>query len=105
MASGNGNPEPRYCRYIENLIGPATVTCLPLEAFGAYRFQVPPSPRLEENLTEAYTTLELLSEVTIKIDEFEDRLEQETIKGNLLLFDKVLAAIGDTMADGATVGS
>lgn len=93
------NPEESDVKYVEALIGRDTVNTLPMETLEAYRDHGEPESRLEDEIEDAQTTLDQLSETGIDLEAATSRLEKEGVKkfedgydGLLEALDKKLAA-------------
>lgn len=84
---------------IRDLIGPATIACLPLEAFSDHTLEGVSRRSLEEKASDAHKTLDLLSTVGVRVEELVDQLEQEIIKEKLLVFDDILSTIEDIVIE------
>jgi transaldolase len=87
------NPNAADTMYVEPLIGPDTVTTLPLETLHAYRDHGRPALRLGEGRPEAHQTLRHLAEVGIDLDQVARELEEEGIVKFVAPFDEILQAI------------
>jgi transaldolase len=79
-STGTKNPSYSDVKYIEPLIGPETISTMPIETLNAYRDHGDPASRIEDGLDEALKTLEDLREVGIDLDEATSRLEEEGIE-------------------------
>jgi transaldolase/glucose-6-phosphate isomerase len=87
------NPEYSDVKYVEPLIGPATVNTLPLETLTAYREHGKPASRLEEAPQEAYRVLEGLQQAGIDLDAITQELEDEGVKKFSQAFEKLMSAL------------
>ncbi len=80
-------------KYIEALIGPATINTVPFETLNAYRDHGNPENRLVENLSEALQNLESLREMKIDLQKLTLQLENEGVQKFALSYDKLIAAL------------
>lgn len=87
------NPAYSDIKYIEELIGPATVNTVPPETINAYRDHGKPQLSLEENLYAANRVMACLPELGINIDILTQQLEDEGIAKFNEPFDKLMAAL------------
>lgn len=87
------NPAYPDVMYVEPLIGPETVTTLPIETLDAYRDHGDPAPRIGEGAREAREALRLLAEAGIDIDEATQRLENEGVEKFIAPFDTLAASL------------
>jgi len=85
------NPEYSDVKYIEALIGPATVNTVPLETLAAYRDHGQPEARLEQDLAEVRRVIARLPELGIDIDQLTRQLEDEGVAKFNQPFDKLMA--------------
>lgn len=92
-STGNKNPAYNDLKYIEPLIGPETVSTVPLETINAYREHGNPKPRLEANLKQALMVLDILKDLGINIDIITQQLEDEGVKKFIEPFDKLIFSI------------
>jgi transaldolase len=67
-STGTKNPAYGPLKYVEDLIGPETITTLPPETLEAYRKQGDPALRVQEGVERARITLDRLAQVGIDID-------------------------------------
>jgi transaldolase len=81
-------------KYVEALIGPATVNTAPLETLDAYRDHGDPKARLEQDVEEARSVLERLPELNISIDDVTRQLEDEGVAK----FNEPLDKLMETLA-------
>jgi NADH dehydrogenase len=74
--------DPRYrdVMYVEELIGPDTVTTMPPATFEAFRDHGQTRPTLESDLDDARQTLAALAGLGVSLDELADRLLREGIR-------------------------
>lgn len=87
------NPNYRDVLYVEELIGPDTVNTIPAATFDAFRDHGRPRASLQENLDEAYETLEALRQTGISLQETTETLLDEGVKLFADAFDKLLSAV------------
>ena len=95
--ASTGTKNPRYSdvKYIEELIGPDTVSTVPLETLAAYRDHGDPHPRLEERIADAAWSLERLEKMGIRIAQMTQRLEDEGIEKFNQPFDKLMENLAE----------
>ena len=82
-STGTKNPAYRDVLYVEELIGPATVTTLPLETIAAFAHhgQIRGSTLTEESaVADSARTLEALAEARIKMESVAEELESAGVK-------------------------
>ncbi len=89
------NPEYSDVKYVEPLIGRATVNTIPLETLNAYRQHGQPASRLEQAPQEAHRVLESLQQVGINLDALTQELEDEGVKKFSQAFEKLMASLQD----------
>jgi transaldolase len=87
------NPAYSDVMYVEDLIGPKTVTTLPLETIEAYRDHGKPAPRLEEGMDQARQQLSRLAELGISMDRVVEQLEEEGVQKFIKPYDALLNAL------------
>jgi transaldolase len=97
-STGTKNPDDSDVKYVEPLIGPETVTTMPLETLEAYRDHGNPAPRLEEHLGRAYETLASVANVGIDLAAVSAQLEREGIEKFSTPFDHLLGSLNDKIA-------
>ncbi len=85
-------------KYVEALVGPDTVTTLPLPTLLAYRDHGKPQPRVADSLDWARTTASQLAAVDIDLDAAARRLEREGIEKFKVPFDRLIAQIDNARA-------
>jgi transaldolase/glucose-6-phosphate isomerase len=88
------NPEYSDVKYVEALIGPATVNTVPTETLNAYRDHGNPAPRLKDETEEAQRDLDLLPRVGIDIDAVTQQLEEEGVEKFNKPFDRLMETLG-----------
>jgi transaldolase len=87
------NPAYPDTKYIEPLIGPETINTVPIETLEAYRDHGNPQRTLDQNVREAYQTLEDLSSLGIDLDAATQRLEEEGVEKFVGAHDRLIAAL------------
>ncbi len=87
------NPEYSDIKYVEALIGPDTVTTLPLATIEAYRDHGQPAPRLTANMPEAEAVLADLNKVGIDFAALARQLETEGVAKFIASYRQLLAAL------------
>ena len=87
------SPEYPDVKYVEALIGPATINTLPRKTFDAYRDHGEPAPRLETGLEAAREVMKSLREVGIDIDRVTEQLETEGVEKFNRPYDALLATL------------
>jgi len=97
-STGTKNPDDSDVKYIESLIGPDTVSTIPLETFEAYRDHGVPKQSLEESVADAACILARLPEFGINADKIEQQLEDEGVEKFNKPFDKLMATLADRVA-------
>ncbi|MCR8557893.1 transaldolase [Mucilaginibacter sp. BJC16-A38] len=94
-STSSKNPAFKDTKYVEALIGPATVDTVPLETIEAFRDHGIAENTLETGLAEATEILEKLKTAGIDIDKLTQQLEDEGIEKFNKPFEKLLQAIED----------
>lgn len=92
-STGTKNPDYRDVKYIEALIGPETVTTVPVETLEAYRDHGAPKARLEKDVALAARVLARLPELGIHLDQVTQQLEDEGVAKFIQPFDRLMAAL------------
>ena len=92
-STGTQNPDYSDVKYVEALIGPATVNTVPLETLDAYRDHGEPEARLEQDVKKARWVLERLPELGISIDKVTRQLEDEGVEKFDKPFDKLMETL------------
>jgi transaldolase/glucose-6-phosphate isomerase len=87
------NPAYSNVKYVEALIGPGTVSALPLETLNAYRDHGDPAPRLEEDGKQALRELYKLAEVGIDLEQATQQLENEGVQKFIKPFDDLMETL------------
>jgi transaldolase/glucose-6-phosphate isomerase len=92
-STGTKNPHYRDVMYLEELIGPETVSTVPPATLEAFRDHGHPEFRLTEGIEEAKLTLLDLQREGISLKELTDRLLEEGLQSFNEAFDRLLAAV------------
>ena len=92
------NPDYSDIKYVETLIGRATINTIPLETLDAYRDHGKPASQLEEGTEEAYRILEALRQAGIDLDALTQQLEDEGVAKFSQAFEQLMAALRDKRA-------
>ena len=92
-STGAKNPSYRDVVYIEELIGPDTVTTIPPATFEAFRDHGRPRASLVEDVEAAADTMATLGEVGISMKDVTDKLLIEGVKLFSDAFGKLLEAV------------
>lgn len=87
------NPDYSDTIYVDPLIGPDTVSTMPLETLKAYREHGNPSNRLEETFSVIKSNFEQLKKLQIDIDKVTQQLEDEGVKKFSVSFDKLIESL------------
>jgi transaldolase len=87
------NPTYSDTKYIEPLIGPATINTLPVETLDAYRDHGQPHLTLENDISHAYHVLNKLSLVGIDIDGATQQLEHEGVEKFVSALDRLMLSL------------
>lgn len=80
-------------KYVEPLIGPATVNTLPLETLRAYHDHGAPAARLAGHVEEADETIRALAALSVDIEAVAARLLEEGVEKFVQPYDALLAAL------------
>ena len=97
-STGTKNKAFADVKYVEALIGPATVNTMPLETLEAYRDHGQPASRLTENLPDAQRKLDQLASLGIDLEQIATDLEAEGIEKFVTPFKKLFAALEEKRA-------
>ncbi len=92
------NPAYSDVKYVEALIGPDTVTTLPLKTLAAYRDHGRPAERLTKGIPEAQATLAKLAELQIDLAAATQQLEEEGVKKFVQAFEQLLTTLAQQRA-------
>lgn len=87
------NPMYRDTKYIEPLIGPDTINTLPVETLDAYRDHGQPQLSLEQNISQAYHTLNKLSLVGIDLDRATQQLEEAGVEKFVSALNRLMLSL------------
>ncbi len=92
-STGTKNPCYSDVKYIEPLIGPDTVTTMPLETLDAYRDHGQPASRLAENFQRSLLAFRKLRELGLEMPQITDQLEEEGVRKFVEPYDRLMAAL------------
>lgn len=92
-STGTKNPQYSDIKYIEPLIGPGTVSTMPLETLRAYDDHGEPAVRLKDDQAPASAVLKTLATLGIDLREVTDRLLDEGIEKFVQPFDTLFEVI------------
>lgn len=92
-STGTKNPRYRDVMYVEELIGPETVTTVPPATLEAFRDHGRPESRLTEGIEEANETLNELQQAGISLNELTDRLLEDGLQSFSDAFDRLLKSV------------
>jgi transaldolase len=92
-STGTKNPEYDEIKYVQSLIGPQTVSTMPLETLEAYERDGVPRASLTEGLTAAQEPLDKLEILGIPLDHLTDQLLAEGIDKFVRPFDATFREI------------
>src|SRR5207249_4938067 len=88
------NAKLAYQRYVEELIGPATVNTIPPATFEAFRDHGRPRPSLTEEVDGAFDTMATLAEAGIAMKDVTAKLLAQGVQLFADAFEKLLTAVG-----------
>ncbi len=93
--ASTGTKNPRYSdvRYIEELIGPDTVSTIPPATMDAFRHHGKPRTSIEEDVAEARQAMTELEQVGISLDQITDQLTTDGVRLFSDAADKLFGAI------------
>ncbi len=97
-STGTKNPAYSDVRYVEELIGPDTVTTLPQTTIDAFQDHGRLARTIDQHLDEAYRTVEQLEASGIRLNEVTDALLAQGVASFVAALDKLEAAIGQKQA-------
>jgi transaldolase len=98
-------PKERDVRYVEALIGRDTINTMPPKTLAAFRDHGDPTPKLEDGLDDARTTLSELEELGIKLETVSHELEDDGVRKFIEPFDHLHAELERKLAgEHATAG-
>ncbi len=92
------NPAYSDVKYIEALIGPETVSTIPLKTLAAYRDHGRPAERLTQGIPEAQATLAKLAELQIDLEAAMQQLEEEGVQKFIKAFDSLMQTLQQAAA-------
>jgi transaldolase/glucose-6-phosphate isomerase len=95
LSASTGTKNPAYPKtmYIDDLIGPDTVTTVPDETLRAYLQSGKPRLSLAEGSKQAQERLEMLSKLGISLEDITDRLAAKGVASFASDFDRLLEAL------------
>jgi transaldolase/glucose-6-phosphate isomerase len=99
-STGTKNPGYRDVVYVEELVGPDTVTTIPPATLDAFRDHGRPRASLTEDVDSARDTLAALAEIGISLKEVTGTLLDEGVRLFSNAFEKLLQAIDEQKATG-----
>ncbi len=94
-STSSKNPKYGDLLYLEQLIGPDTVTTVPPATLAAFREHGRVEPTLERNLEQANDILTSLAQLDIPFQRITGRLLQDGLRLFTISFDKLVGAVGD----------
>jgi transaldolase len=97
-STGTKNPHYSDVMYVEPLVGPDTVTTLPMETLEAYRDHGKPAARLRDGRREAHAVLRRLGEAGIDLTAITGELEEQGVAKFVEPFERLMAALRDKRA-------
>ncbi|NIQ38725.1 MAG: bifunctional transaldolase/phosoglucose isomerase [Proteobacteria bacterium] len=97
-STGVKNPQYRDVMYVEELIGPDTVSTVPPATLDAFRDHGRPRLSLSENLDEATRQLESLRDLGIDLDAITCQLKDEGVDAFAKPFDSLMEALAKKKA-------
>jgi transaldolase len=103
-STGTKNPAYSDVLYIDELVGPETVTTVPAKTLEAYADHGNPRPRVVEGIEDARALMNQLEEVGVDMQQVTDELITEGVKTFEDAFDKLLMTI-KAKAGGVAAGS
>jgi len=92
-STSHKNPDYSDLKYVEALIGPNTVSTIPLKTLEAYRNHGVPESLLETNLEEASMVLSELSKAGIDLKEITEKLETDGVDKFIQSYDKLIEVL------------
>lgn len=99
---GTKDPEYSDVKYVDSLVGPDTVSTLPLKTFEAYRDHGDPADRLETGLDAAISVPQKLSALGIDLGNISAALEAEGVDKFVKPFDSLHRALARRTGLGST---
>ena len=97
-STGNKNPDYSDVKYVEALIGPDTVSTIPVKTLAAFRDHGIPQSRLDLDLGSAAGVLDNLLELGISIDAITMQLEDEGVEKFNKPFDNLIEKFTEAKA-------
>jgi len=97
-STGTKDPSYRPTLYIEELIGPETVTTAPDATIDAFRTDGAVAPTLTAGIEEARERLASLAEQGVDLDEITAALERDGVEQFTRAYEGMIAAIADKRA-------
>jgi transaldolase len=97
-STGTKDPSYRPTLYIEELIGPETVTTAPDATIDAFRTDGAVAPTLTAGIEEARERLASLAEQGVDLDEITAALERDGVEQFARAYEDMIAAIADNRA-------
>lgn len=93
------NPAYPDTLYIDELIGPETVNTMPPKTIEAFRDHGTLAYTLEQDVDDAYMTLDNLAELQISLDDITEQLQLEGVEKFAASFEDLMGAIADKQAE------
>jgi transaldolase len=93
------NPSYSDVKYVEPLIGPATINTMPIETINAYRDHGRPALRLESEVEKARESLARLADLGIDIDALTQALEDEGIEKFVKPYDRLMKILAEKIRE------
>jgi transaldolase/glucose-6-phosphate isomerase len=100
-STGTKNKDYSDVLYVEELIGPNTVNTVPPATLDAFREHGHPKLTLETDLDGAHETMQTLEKVGVSMKAATDELTADGVKLFADAFDKLLAAVKESVAKSA----
>jgi transaldolase len=97
------NPAYSDTKYIDALVGPDTISTLPVETLAAYRNHGRPVLTIEENISEAYRVLNNLSFIGIDLNTATQHLEDEGVEQFSMALDRLMTSLQEKQATAQTM--
>jgi transaldolase len=99
-STGTKDPSYRPTLYIEELIGPETVTTVPDATIEAFRTDGAVAPTLTAGIAQARSRLASLAEQGVDLDEITAALERDGVQQFATAYEDMIAAIAEKRARG-----
>lgn len=93
-STGTKNPAYRDVRYVEDLIGPDTVTTLPQATIDAFQDHGRVARTIDQRVDEAYQTVDSLEAAGVRLEEVTEALLAQGVASFVEALTKLEAAIG-----------